>query len=57
MKTLKITLAVMLFVTASALSSCGKKCNGPHEHYGKHNCTHQDTTGSAPTTTASSSGT
>jgi hypothetical protein len=57
MKTLKITLAVMSFIAVSVLTSCGKKCNGPHEHHGKHNCTHQDTTSSAPTATASSSGT
>jgi hypothetical protein len=57
MKTLKITLAGLLFITASALSSCGKKCNGPHEHHGKHDCSQQGTTTAAPTATTGSSGT
>lgn len=54
MKALRITLAILSFIAVSGLSSCKKKCNGPHEHKGKHECHHHaDDSSSTPTATAS----
>lgn len=58
MKTLKITLSVMLLASVIGLSSCGKKdCHKPEDIKPKHGCTHSHDETQTETTTSSESGT
>ncbi len=43
MKTIKITMASIVFLSSLALSSCSKKeCHGPDTKKGTHNCKQHD---------------